>query len=172
MTDGKPVRPPKVPKLTDLVGTTEGGPGVLATPSAKWNGRASRLLGKVFTREAREVLQPYLREAQELLPAMMEQVCAAAGGECGPIEALVLSTAVRQAAIARFFMDKAAGMEDPVSREALKVFETGSRLADCSRMNSLAAYDLAVRVSRHKPAAVGDPLAAFDVPAEPENDPE
>lgn len=105
-----------------------------------------------------------------MLAVMMEQVCGAAGGQCGPIEALVLATSVRQAAYSRYWMDAVAGMEDPTSPAALKLLETASRIADASRQNSLAAYDLAVRVARNKPVTPGDPLAAYMDAPRPDDD--
>jgi hypothetical protein len=138
----------------------------------KWQGKASRLLGKFRYAGGNDKLAPFLLDAEKLLPAMLGQVCASAGGECGPIEHLALSTAALQAAIGTFLMLEGAKHKEPESREALTLFKTGSQFADCSRQNSLAAYDLAVRVARNKPVVPGDPLAAYDVtPEEPDDEP-
>jgi hypothetical protein len=160
-------KPPRADP-TKLLVAAAGAPGTRAL--GKWQGKASRLLGKFRYQGANDRLAPYLGDAEKLLPAMLGQVCASAGGECGPIEHLALSTAALQAAIGTFLMLEGAGHADPQSREALTLFKTGSAFADCSRQNSLAAYDLAVRVARNKPVQTGDPLAAFDVTAEEPDD--
>ncbi len=145
-------------------------PGALA-PTPRWARKASRLLGKFRYDGQGDVLAPFLRDAEALLPAMVEQVCRASGGECGPIERMALSTSALQAGIGTFFMLEGAKHPDPTSREALTLFKTGSAFADCSRQNSLAAYDLAVRVARNKPITPHDPLAAFDVTPEADDEP-
>lgn len=105
--------------------------------------------------------KPYLRDAEELLTAMLEQVAHVSGGECGPIESNALATAAWQTAYSRYWMVKAAAAPDDT-----RLVETASRLADAARQNSLAAYELAVRIARTRPRSSVDPLDAFDVTPE------
>jgi hypothetical protein len=124
------------------------------------------LLGKFRIQDGHDLLVPYLEDAEQLLEAMVLDVCASAGGECGPISRSALSTAALQKAIGTFMMLRGARHPEPESREALKLFQAGSAMCDCSRQNSLAAQDLAVRISRTKPVGNTNPLAAFDIPPE------
>lgn len=104
-----------------------------------------------------EDFRPFLRDAERWLEASQGQLAGASGGLCGPIESQALATAAWQLAYSRYWHWKLA--EDPTNT---KMAETASRMADAARQNALAAYDLAVRLFRHRPAGVSDPLEAFE----------
>jgi hypothetical protein len=101
--------------------------------------------------------RPFVRDAERWLEASLGQLAGASGGVAGPIESQALATAAWQLAYSRYWQWKLAG--DPMNA---KLVETASRIADAARANALAAYDLAVRLFRHSPAQVHDPLAAFE----------
>lgn len=104
-----------------------------------------------------EDFRPFLRDAERWLEASLGQLAGASGGVAGPIESQALATAAWQLAYSRYWHWKLA--EDPSNA---KLAETASRIADAARQNALAAYDLAVRLFRHQPSQVHDPLAAFE----------
>jgi hypothetical protein len=121
-----------------------------------WKKRAGRLVAVMWNAKTQREFKPFLEEAQEWLEGACIQLAMAAGGVCGPIEMNALATAAWQTAYARYWMHLAT--EDPSD---LKKFETASRVADAARANSLAAYDIAVRLSKAKPNDGADPLAKF-----------
>lgn len=131
-----------------------GGPNL--GPPNMWARRANRLIGRMNNADARADLKPFLKEAEEWLESAMVQLAAASGGVCGPIEANALATAAWQTAYARYWMHKSTKNPDDV-----RLFEIASKVADSARANSLAAYDIAVRLHRHKPNDQ-DPLAFID----------
>lgn len=148
---------PKPPRLGLVPSVNYEPPGHSGVgPLGMWRKRAGRLIGQMNNAKAHAEMRPFLREAEDWLVAACTQLAAASGGQCGPIEANALATAAWQTAYARFWMHKAA--ENPADT---KLFETASRVADAARANSLAAYDIAVRLHRHKPVNT-DPLAFIE----------
>jgi len=147
-------KPPRLGLVPSVNYQPEGTSGI--GPMGFWKRRAGRLIGKMNNAKAHAEFRPFLAEAQEWLASACEQLALAAGGQCGPIEANALATAAWQTAYARYWMHKAT--ENPADT---KLFETASRVADAARANSLAAYDIAVRLHRHKPAN-NDPLAFIE----------
>jgi hypothetical protein len=97
-----------------------------------------------------------MRAAQELLPAMIQEVVESAGS-CGPIAQLHLCSSAKLAGIAHFLIDTA----DATTPEGKRDLQLASRLADASRLNSLDALKTAVAISRMKPVSQEDPLAAY-----------
>ena len=151
---------PGPPKVTQLPGvnfmTSESGSSNLG-PLGRWKTRAGRLVAVMWNPKTQKEFKPFLEEAQEWLEGACTQLALAAGGVCGPIEMNALATAAWQTAYARYWMHLAS--EDPSN---LRLFETASRVADAARANSLAAYDIAVRLSRNKGGDAADPLAKFE----------
>ena len=73
-----------------------------------------------------------------------------AGGVVGPGPSSIVASAGLQLAASRFLSDRAAATGDA------KVFAQASALANDSRQNLLAAYELAVREARAREEAAGD----------------
>lgn len=149
------------PRIGALQGVNFAPPGmahVPAGPTGRWKGRANRLVNSMSNNPRVEKdFRPFLRDAEHWLEGAMVQLASASGGQCGPIESQALATSAWQLAYSRYWMWRLA--EDPMNS---KLAETASRLSDAARQNALAAYDLAVRLFRHKPAEMADPLAAFE----------
>lgn len=145
------------PRLSVLPGRAQG-----FAPLGRWHRRCDLLITKMQVAGADEAFKPYLREAEGWLEEAQKQLAMSSGGMCGPIESNALATAAWQTAYARFWMHKAA--EDPTNT---RLFETASRLADAARANSLAAYEMAVRLHRNAPQRPdADPLAAYTTSGE------
>jgi hypothetical protein len=126
--------------------------------SPRWGARANRMLGYMTNNpKISQDFKPFVRDAERWLQGALGQLAGASGGVAGPIESQALATAAWQLAYARFWHWKLA--EDPMNA---KLAETASRIADAARQNALAAYDLAVRLFRHAPVNVQDPLEAFE----------
>ncbi len=74
------------------------------------------------------------------------------GGTVGPGPSSIVASAGLQLAASRFISDKAAAAGDP------KLFHTASTLANDSRQNLLAAYELAIREAKARAPVERDPL--------------
>lgn len=103
---------------------------------------------------------PYRRGAEEFTAHHAQSLASQAGGLVGPAPHTMIASAALQLAGSRFCFDRFA---DTAEATWLKL---GSSLANDSRQNLLAAYELAVREAQvraaHGPAQ--DPLAAFRSP--------
>lgn len=156
-----PVEPHQ--KLLAVPGTTDDVD--VKPPIGRWKERTNLLLGRMATCKDRVgPIGPYMRAAQDLLPAMVQEVVEAAGS-CGPIAQLHLCSSAKLAGIAHFLLDTA----DAITAEGKRDLTLASRLADASRLNSLDALKTAVAISRMAPRSTEDPLAAYLVaPSEPE----
>jgi len=73
-----------------------------------------------------------------------------AGGEVGPGPASIVASAGVQLAASRYLSDLAATTGDP------KLFAQASSLANDSRQNLLAAYELAIREAKARPVSPAD----------------
>lgn len=152
----RPARPDHITKLPGINYLTKATGSSNIGPGGVWKARAGRLIGSMWNKKAMAEFAPFLREAENWLQDAMMQLALASGGICGPIEANALATAAWQTAYARYWMHLAT--ENPSDT---KMFETASRVADAARSNSLAAYDIAVRLARSRPSDAADPLANF-----------
>ncbi|MBX3205497.1 MAG: hypothetical protein KF764_10540 [Labilithrix sp.] len=85
---------------------------------------------------------PYRRAGDEFVRAELEKLATQAGGEVGPGPSSIVASAGLQLAASRFVSDKAAASGDAA------LFQTASKLANDSRQNLLAAYELAVREAK------------------------
>lgn len=81
----------------------------------------------------------YRRSGDEFVRAHLVTLAKQAGGEVGPGPSSIVASAGLQLAASRFLSDKAATEGDAA------LFQAASRLANDSRQNLLAAYELAVR---------------------------
>lgn len=102
---------------------------------------------------------PYRAQGDHWVREHLASLAQQAGGEVGPGPASIVASAAVQLAASRFFSDRAAASADPA------LFQLASSLANASRQNLLAAYELAVREAAARPRAKFDPLAAFEEPA-------
>lgn len=101
---------------------------------------------------------PFLREGEDFAKFHMGCLAKQAGGECGPAPSTMVASAGLQLAASRWAFDKGAKESDPA------MIKLGSQLANDSRQNLLAAYELATREAAAKPKAAFDPLAKFALP--------
>jgi hypothetical protein len=94
---------------------------------------------------------PYRTAGDAFVREHAARLAEQAGGEVGPGPMSIVASAGVQIAASRFFSDKAAETADA------SMFTLASSLANASRQNLLAAYELAVREgqarSKAKPAA-------------------
>lgn len=104
-----------------------------------------------------EAFRPYARKAASFRRAHCGELSALAGGVCGSGPSSMVASAALQLAFSRFLFDRGAvaGNIDDI--------KTASKLADSSRQNILAAYELAVREGqRRRQGEKLDPIAAFE----------
>ena len=109
---------------------------------------------------------PYRRAADDFVALHLGQLRMQAGGEVGPGPSTMVSSAALQLAASRWAFDMAAESGDPA------MFKLGSTMANDSRQNLLAAYELSVREAEARgkahTAGQGKTLPAwFAAPTEP-----
>lgn len=107
-----------------------------------------------------EAFKPYRYAANAFRRHHCAELARQAGGEVGAGPSSMVASAALQLAASRFLFDQAARTGDAAT------FKTASQLANDSRQNLLAAYELAVRSAEARRLAAGptDPLAAFRGP--------
>jgi hypothetical protein len=93
---------------------------------------------------------PYRRAARAFQKAHLRQLAALAGGSVGTGPGSLIASAALQLAGSRYLFNLAAG-------GAVSAFKMASQLANDSRQNILAAYELAIREAKARPQ---DPGAA------------
>jgi hypothetical protein len=120
--------------------------------------RLARSLGLNEVDASSEAFAPYKRSASAFRKHHCKAIADQAGGHCGTGPSSIAASASLQLAASRFLFDRASRTGDPAD------FITASRLANDSRQNLLAAYELAVREAQARPRAPVDPIAAFRLP--------
>jgi hypothetical protein len=98
---------------------------------------------------------PYRTAAEEFVKAHLSSLATQAGGDVGTGPSTMVASAGLQLAASRWAFDQAALSGDPA------LMKLGSALANDSRQNLLAAYELATREAQAKPRRPGDPVAAM-----------
>jgi hypothetical protein len=98
---------------------------------------------------------PYRTAAEEFVRHHLGELARQAGGEVGPAPSTMVASAALQLAASRWAFDRAAEKNDP------DLFKLGSQLANDSRQNLMAAYEMAVREAKARPRTPGDTLAAL-----------
>jgi hypothetical protein len=88
---------------------------------------------------------PYRTAAEEFVSHHLGELAKQAGGEVGPAPSTMVASAALQLAASRWAFDRAAEKSDP------DLFKLGSQLANDSRQNLLAAYEMAVREAKARP---------------------
>ena len=96
---------------------------------------------------------PYRRAADEFLKSHVVGLAAQAGGVCGDGPSTIVGSAALQLASSRFLFDQGAKTGDPT------LLKLASQMANDSRQNLLAAYELAVREAQARPRVPVDPMA-------------
>lgn len=116
--------------------------------------RASMLAGLGIKRPPEgSPMAPYVRAAEEWLTEHMSALASTAGGHVGPGPASIVASAAMQLAMSRYLADQGIESGDG------DMLKKASALANDSRQNLLAAYELAVREAEARDAD-GDDLAA------------
>lgn len=85
---------------------------------------------------------PYRNAAEEFTSHHLTQLATVAGGQVGPAPSTMVASAALQLAASRFAFDRFAEAGDP------SWAKLGSSLANDSRQNLLAAYELATREAK------------------------
>lgn len=100
---------------------------------------------------------PYRDAGDEFVRVHLVSLASQAGGEVGPGPSSIVASAGLQLAASRFVSDRAAREGDP------GLMKLASTLANDSRQNLLAGYELAVREGEARKRARGpvDPLASY-----------
>lgn len=93
---------------------------------------------------------PYRDAADAFVRLHLGELAKAAGGEVGPGPSTMVGSAGLQLAASRFCFDRGAADGDP------SLMKLGSQLANDSRQNLLAAYELATREAQARPRAPVD----------------
>lgn len=133
--------------------------GARGTPAKLWRARLVSALG-LSEVAAESEFASYRRAGDAFVKEHLASLAHQAGGEVGPGASSIVASAGLQLAASRYLSDKAAREGDP------SLFAAASRLANDSRQNLLAAYELAVREAKARPKAAAHPLAAFMVEEE------
>lgn len=116
-----------------------------------------------------EAFKPYRRAASAFREYHCRELARIAGGECGSGPSSMIASAALQLAASRFVFDQAAQTGDAA------LMKTASQLANDSRQNLLAAYELAQREAQARPkqspaAALAARIAAAVRPVEASDD--
>lgn len=98
---------------------------------------------------------PYRRAADEFHRHHLQALAQQAGGVCGDAPASMVASAALQLAASRFLFDQGAVSGDSAT------LKTASQLANDSRQNLLAAYELAVREAKARAEAAPTGHAAL-----------
>lgn len=119
--------------------------------------RLARSLGLPFEAQS-PAFAPYRRAAVQFRKHHCAELARQAGGEVGAGPSSMVASAAWQLAASRYLFDMASRSGEPAT------FKTASQLANDSRQNILAAYELAVREAearaKAKPASAHSDLAA------------
>lgn len=118
--------------------------------------RLARSLG-LSNLEQSPAFAPYRRSASAFRQHHCKELARLAGGEVSAGPCSMVASASLQLAASRYLFDQASQTGDA------SVFKTASSLANDSRQNLLAAYELATREAQARPKA--DPLAWLHQPA-------
>lgn len=100
--------------------------------------------------------KPYRDAAEEFTTHHLAELAKQAGGSVGPAPSTMVASAALQLAASRWAFDRGAAENDPA------LIKLGSSLANDSRQNLLAAYELAVREARVRqdsPTSFADEVA-------------
>jgi hypothetical protein len=108
-----------------------------------------------------EAFAPYRKKAASFRAAHCRELAALAGGACGSGPSSMVASAALQLGMSRFLFDLAMGDGAPGSKAHLELVKTASKLADSSRQNLLAAYELAIREGKSR----GERNGAYDIDA-------
>lgn len=102
-----------------------------------------------------ESFRPYRHSANAFRRHHCAELARVAGGEVGSGPSSMVASSALQLAASRFLFDQAGATGDAAT------FKLASQLANDSRQNLLAAYELATREAQARPRAPTDPLARW-----------
>lgn len=148
LPDPVPAPAAKVPRGNPMFG-----PGnAFAKLGGMAKARKVRLIDSLGLRKVAEsaTFAPYMGAAEEFVSHHLAQLAMQAGGQVGAAPSTMVASAALQLAASRWCFDKGAETGD------VAWMQSGSRFANDSRQNLLAAYELAVREAK---ARAGGPLA-------------
>jgi hypothetical protein len=148
-------QPDGLPDQTRALSPTDRGDGGRFAPGnalARVGGRARAGKARLAVKLGKLPVG-YQREAVAFRRAQCSALASMAGGVCGAAPSSMVASASLQLAWSRYFSDQAAETGDP------GLVMTASRLADASRQNLLAAWELATREAAARPRTAMDPMA-------------
>jgi hypothetical protein len=108
-------------------------------------------LGKMAENAA---FTPYLRSAASFRQHHCAELARMAGGQCGSGPSSMVASASLQLAASRYVYEQAIATGD------VGMFKVASSLADASRQNLLAAYEMAVKEATAREESAGDDVHA------------
>lgn len=120
----------------------------------------ARSLG-IGTLASSAVFAPYRKAASVFRKHHCAVLASQAGGVCGIAPSSMVASAALQLAVSRYLFDLGATSGD------VAVLKTASQMADASRQNLLAAYELAVREGQARVAPTPPAPAEVSAPASP-----
>lgn len=104
-----------------------------------------------------DVWREYAKHAEQFRRHHCKELAKMAGGKCGAAPSSIIATAALQLAVSRWMFEQGAQECDP------ELLKKASSIADASRQNLLAAYELAVKEAHARKAyATSDPHAALN----------
>lgn len=160
----EPIAAPAEPIERRADGTVSGSDAARALAAIAVRKRASRsaLVSALGLAElaADSEFRPYRIAGDEFVAAHGEELARVAFGHVGPGPMSVVASAGLQLAASRFIADKAAATGD------VKLWHLASTLANDSRQNLLAAYELSVREAKARLAG-GDDAHLYETKKEP-----
>jgi hypothetical protein len=122
----------------------------------------AKLLGSLGGRAKAAAMVPYVEIATRFVEQHLPALAAQAGGEVGPGPSSVVTSAALQLGASRWAFDRATKKRCTIKMRT-ELLKLSSQLANDSRQNLLAAYELAVREAKARslaPLDASDPLKA------------
>jgi hypothetical protein len=160
------VSPPDIaihPALA-LPGTTDAAP--FRTLNGRWRTRLrERLSGLATSAGVRSGIAPYLARAEERADVCIGEI-AQTTGACGPIAETQVVLGAKFAEIALYYLENA----DPDTKTGRSDILLARACAETSRLNLSDALKTSATIAAMKPDEERDPLAAFHVAAQDEQE--
>ncbi len=149
------MQPPPAPRAAHPTALRSGDARSLAIQSAGGRAKAGKVsLGASLGLRAEhsEAFKPYARKAASFRRAHTAELAAIAGGTCGTGPSSMVASAALQLAYSRMLFDLGTGEFAGIPGLALNLdnIKLASKLADSSRQNLLAAYELAIREGKSR----------------------
>lgn len=129
----------------------------MGSKGGKANARKVRLIDSLGLAIIAEdsTFGPYRNAAEEFVKHHLAELARLAGGSVGSGPSTMVASAGLQLAASRWAFDRGGAAGDPA------MLKLGSQLADASRQNLMAAYEMAQREAQARPRTPGDAVDAM-----------